>query len=233
MSDALEFPPAVIIGLWLNAAHSGSVSLSDAANAIETVTNQVEITVDNEWPDCAITSWADLVRQVAASRTPVAVGLPVDGDPAGVPAIVLAKIDRDSGVVAIDENLLLLRKSDESWILAAAKNMVIHYDLNQTRRSLTDQIAESTEQLAASDLVGNEAEILLALEAFRALHLPPHLSKRSTSALESAAKISIVARGAISNSAALHSPSIDRLRLHHLEELISKSRFVLQSVVVG
>ena len=48
-----------------------------------------------------------------------------------------------------------------------------------------------------------------------------------------ASKISIVATGAISNSAALHSPSVDRIRRHNLELLIQDSRSVLQSVVTA
>jgi hypothetical protein len=57
------------------------------------------------------------------------------------------------------------------------------------------------------------------------------LSNRSTESLETAAKILIVARGAVSTSVALHSPSLDRVRLHHLEQLVAKSRIVLQSVI--
>ena len=94
-----------------------------------------------------------------------------------------------------------------------------------------EQISESTNQLAASDLVGDEIEILAALESLRTLHIPPHISKRSTEALELAARIIIIAQGAIANTSALHSPSTDRQRLQILENLVTVARTVLQSVV--
>jgi hypothetical protein len=43
MSHEHAFPPAVVLGLWLNAARSGSVSPTDAANALESVTHQIDI----------------------------------------------------------------------------------------------------------------------------------------------------------------------------------------------
>lgn len=229
----LSFPPAVVIGLWLNAAHSGSVSPTDATNAIETITDQVDLSLDDEPADSGISSFLELVREVCSASTPVAVGLPVDGDPAGIPSRVLAQIERSSGVVAINRDLLLVQNSDARWTLAAAANTVMHYDLSQTRRILLNQIEDSAHQLAASDLVGDGTEIAGTLDAFQTQHLPPHLSDRSRGALELAAKIVIVAGGAITNSAALHSPSIDRIRLENLELLICESRKVLQSVVTG
>jgi hypothetical protein len=108
---------------------------------------------------------------------------------------------------------------------------VLHYDLSQTRRSLTDQIAIAANRLTASELVGDETEVIDALDSFRALNLPPHLSKRSTDALELAARVMIIARGAIAGTSAVHSPSVDRLRIENLEQLILKCRMVLQSVV--
>jgi hypothetical protein len=231
MPEMLSFPPAVVLGLWLNAAHSGSVSQTDAANAIETITDQVEIDKDDEWPISGISSLLELVRAVCSASTPVAVGLPVDGDPAGIPSQVLVKIQRSSGVIAINRDLLLFQTPDGPWTLAGVSNTVMHYDLNQTRRNLMSQITTSADLLAASDLVGDETEIIGTLDAFQTQHLPPHLSDRSIRALEMAAKIVIVASGAISNSAALHSPSVDRSRLENLELLICESRRVLQSVV--
>jgi hypothetical protein len=233
MPEMLSFPPAVVIGLWLNAAHSGSVSPTDAANAIETIIDQVDLRTDGEWPSTGISSLLELVKAVCSTSTPVAVGLPADGDPAGIPSNVLVKIERASGVVAINRDLLLFQTPDGPWTLAGISNTVMHYDLNQTRRNLIIQITTSAELLAASDLLGDETEIVGTLDAFQAQHLPPHLSDRSIEALEMAAKIVIVASGAISNSAAIHSPSLDRIRLENLELLICESRRVLQSVVTA
>jgi hypothetical protein len=179
----------------------------------------------------ATSSWLGLVEIVQRAIEPVAIALPVDGDPAGVPAKVLTRIVRASGVVAISADLILCQLSNESWVLLAEPHKVLHYDLNQSRRILVDQIAETTTLLATSDLVGDDSEIIDALRSFRALHLPPSLTKRSSDALELAARVNIIASGAIRSASALHSPSIDRQKVTILQKLITKSRAVLQSVV--
>lgn len=233
MTNEHAFPSAVVLGLWLNAARSGAVSPTDAANALESVTHQIDLTTDDETFNVGISSWLGLVELVKIANNPVAIALPIAGDPAGIPASVLARISHEPGVVAISSELLLLAQSEDTWVLHSVQNKVIHYDLSQTRRNLTDQLALATKQLAASDLVGDETEILDALDSFRTLHLPPHLTKRSTDALELAARIIIIANGAVSNAAAVHSPSIDRQRVLVLQNLITASRAVLQSVVTS
>ena len=230
MSPEHAFPPAVLLGLWLNAAQIGSVSQTDAANALEAITEQVDVQIVNNSVGLE-SSWLDLVRTAASAAEPVAVGLPVPGDPAGVPVGVLATISVDSGVVAINRKQVLCQDSNAEWILMNETNNVLHYDLSQTRRSLMEQISESANQLAASDLVGDETEILAALESFRTLHLPPSLTKRSVDALELASRVIIIASGAIKSATAVHSPSIDQQRLKVLQSLIKESRSVLQSVV--
>jgi hypothetical protein len=230
MSPEHAFPPAVLLGLWLNAAQIGSVSQTDAANALEAITEQVDVQIVNNSVGLE-SSWLDLVRTAASAAEPVAVGLPVPGDPAGVPVGVLATISVDSGVVAINRTQVLCQDSNAKWILMNETNNVLHYDLSQTRRSLMEQISESANQLAASDLVGDETEILAALESFRTLHLPPSLTKRSVDALELASRVIIIASGAIKSATAVHSPSIDQQRLKVLQSLIKESRSVLQSVV--
>lgn len=233
MSHEHAFPPAVVLGLWLNAARSGSVSPTDAANALESVTHQIDFATHNADSSSNISTWLGLVELVKSANQPVAIALPIDGDPAGIPVSVLACLLRESGVVAINSNLLLFQKSDESWGLQPALHKVIHYDLNQTRRNLADHLVLATKQLSASDLIGDESEILDALDTFRALHLPPSLTKRSVEALELASRVMIIATGAIKSTTALHSPSIDRQRVQILQSLITESRAVLQSVVTS
>ena len=230
MSRDHAFPPAIVLGLWLNAARSGSVSPTDAANALESVTHQIDISTYGDDSHVKISSWIGLIELVKGAYEPVAVALPVDGDPAGIPATVLAQVLRESGVVAINSDLLLLQQSDSSWALRAADHKVIHFDLSQTRRNLADNLALATKQLAASDLIGDESEILDALDSFRSLHLPPSLTKRSLDALELASRVIIISSGAIKSATALHSPSIDRQRVQVLQSLITESRAVLQSV---
>ena len=231
MSEQIALPSAVIIALWLNAARSGAVSMTDAANAVKVITEQLGML--SEAPDGTVDSypWQDLVAVVLQESTPVAVALPVDGDPAGIPSQVLTQIDRDFGVIAINNSTLLAKRRGGSWIMIQSTNNVVHHDLNQTRRILLEQIELAAKQLSASELTGEQSHIRAALEAFRSLHLPPHLSKRSTDALEMAARVLIVAKGAISDSIAIHSPSLDQQRGLILQNLISQSRAVLQSVV--
>lgn len=226
-------PPAVLIALWLNAAKVGSVTVTDATNAIETITNQIDIARDIFASPAEKSAWLDLVRQVAAQSVPVAVGLPVDGDPAGVPINLLSKVERSVGVVAIDRDHILCQNLDQTWVIIPETNNVLHHDLSQSKRRLAEQISLSATQLAASELIGDETEIVEALNSFRTLHLPPHLSQRSVEALELAARIWIVARGAISNSMAIHSPSLDAKRVQVLEQLMQESRTVLQSVITA
>jgi hypothetical protein len=233
MSLEHAFPPAVVLGLWLNAARSGAVSPTDAANALESVTHQIDLTTNVVDSDVKISTWLGLVELVKSANEPVAVALPIDGDPAGVPAAVLSRILRESGVVAINSDLLLHQQSDGSWVLQTVHHKVIHYDLSQTRRNLTDHLALATKQLAASDLIGDESEILDALDSFRTLHLPPSLTKRSVDALVLASRVMIIANGAAKSATALHSPSIDRQRVQVLQSLIVGSRAVLQSVVTS
>ena len=233
MSHQHAFPPAVVLGLWLNAARSGSVSPTDAANALESVTHQIDLATDAVDSSTGISTWLGLVELVKSANQPVAIALPIDGDPAGIPVSVLARLLRESGVVAIDSDLLLFQESDKSWGLQTAHHKVIHYDLNQTRRNLTDHLALATKQLSTSDLIGDESEILDALDSFRALHLPPSLTKRSVDALELASRVMIIASGAIKSTTAIHSPSIDRQRVQVLQSLITESRAVLQSVVTS
>lgn len=233
MSHEHAFPPAVVLGLWLNAARSGAVSPTDTANALESVTHQIDLDNDVVDSNVKISTWLGLVELVKSANVPVAIALPVDGNPAGIPAPVLARLLRESGVVAINSELLLCQQPDETWVLQTVHHKVIHYDLSQTRRILTDHLALATKQLAASDLIGDESEILDALDSFRALHLPPSLTKRSVDALELASKVIIIASGAIKSATALHSPSIDRQRVQVLQNLITESRAVLQSVVTS
>lgn len=233
MSEQIALPPAVLIALWLNAAQSGAVSITDAANAVEVVTEQVNMLSEGPDGNVSTSTWQELVVAVLQESTPVAVALPVDGDPAGISSQTLAQIDRDFGAVAVSNTALLVKRSVGSWIMLKSTNKVIHHDLNQTRRILLEQIELATKQLSASDLSGEQGHIRAALEAFRSLHLPPHLSKRSTDALEMAARVLIVTRGAISDSIAIHSPSLDRSRIAILEKLALESRHVLQSVVTN
>jgi hypothetical protein len=233
MSEQFLVPESVVMALWLNSARLGAVSVTDAANALETISGEVTVHIYESSKDYEIKAWLDVVNLVIQQPQPAAVAIPVDGDPAGIPVGVLVSIERSVGTVAISPNALLIKNLNHTWEVVKATHTVIHYDLNQTRRTLIEQIEAASRQLSASDLVGDESEIRATLDAFRLMHIPAHLSKRSTDAIELAARIKIVAIGAMAHAQALHSPSVDRLRITNLEKLVSASRQVLQSVITN
>lgn len=233
MSVTSEFPESVVIALWLNSARKGLVSVTDAANAIETISGEMAIELKPMNQDRETKSWLSVVELTMGQSQPAAVAIPVDGDPAGVPAAVLAHMDRSAGAIAINAETILIRNKQNLWELVESVNTVIHYDINQTRRQLLEEIESSSKQLAGSELVGNEDDIVAALDAFRVLHVPAQLSKRNADAIELAARIKIVALGAITSTQAMHSPSLDQKRIQSLEKLASASRLVLQSVITN
>jgi hypothetical protein len=212
-------PTAVILALWLNAARSGFVSATDAANACETLADQLVYELASEPIHPKMYPMLDLVSRAMVSTAPVTVALPVFGDPAGVPANVLAQVDPGSGVVAIDETLLLARSTTRSWLVFEGSHNVAFHDLNQ-----------ATEFLASASLIGNSAEVEEELRNFRLLHLPPSLASRTQAALELAARIRIVANNAMQSSMAVASPSNDRKRLEVLQTLDRQARELLQAV---
>ena len=223
-------PAAVILALWLNAARNALVSTTDAANACETLSDQLGYELASEPIHPKMYPMLDLVSRAITSPVPVTVALPVFGDPAGVPANVLAQVDPGSGVVAIDETLLLACSTTGNWLVFECPHNVAFHDLNHARRQLNESISQATEFLASASLIGDSAEVEEELRNFRLLHLPPSLATRNQAALELAARIRIVASNAVQSSMAIASPSNDRRRLEVLQTLDRHARELLQAV---
>jgi len=223
-------PTAVILALWLNAARSGFVSATDAANACETLADQLGYELASEPIHPKMYPMLDIVSRALVSDVPVTVALPVFGDPAGVPAHVLSQVDAQCGLVAIDETLLLACNAAGSWLVFETSHNVAFHDLNHARRQLNESISQATEFLASAALIGDSAEVEEELRNFRLLHLPPSLATRNQQALELAARIRIVANNAIQSSIAIASPSNDRKRIEMLQTLDRQARELLQAV---
>ena len=226
-------PIAVLIALWLNAARSGSVSATDAANACETLIDQVgyELAIEPIAP--ATYPMHDLVSLAMTSNDPVTVALPVFGDPAGVPAQVLSQVETECGLVAITKNILLARSTSGSWRVFETAHSIAFQDLNHARTQFYETLAQATQFLASADLVGDSAAIEEELRNFRLLHLPPSLLSRNVEALENAARIRIVANMAMQSTMAVSSPSNDRKRIEILKTLDRQARELLQAVSLG
>lgn len=226
-------PIAIILALWLNAARNGLVSPTDAANACETVTDQMGYELASEPIHPKIYPMLNLVSMALASAAPVTVGLPVFGDPAGVPAHVLSQVDPDCGLVAITENLLLARNVSGNWLVFETLHNIAFQDLNHARTQLNEAISIATQFLASAQLVGDSTELTQELRNFRLLHLPPSLHSRNLAALELAARIRIVANNAMQSSMAVASPSNDRKRIEMLKTLDRQARELLQAASLG
>ena len=233
MQDMPTTPIAVLIALWLNAARSGSVSASDAANACETLIDQLgyEFAIEPIAP--ASYPMLDLVSLAMKGNVPVTVALPVFGDPAGVPAQVLSQVETDCGLVAIAKNMLLARSTSGSWRVFDTAHSIAFQDLNHSRTQFYETLSQATQLLAAADLVGDSAAIEEELRNFKLLHLPPSLPSRNVEALENAARIRIVANMAMQSTMAVASPSNDRKRIEILKTLDRQAREVLQAVSLG
>ena len=233
MQDMPTTPIAVLLALWLNAARSGSVSATDAANACETLIDQLgyELAIEPIAP--ATYPMHDLVSLAMTSNVPVTVALPVFGDPAGVPAQVLSQVETDCGLVAITKNILLARSTSGSWRVFETAHSIVFQDLNHARTQFYETLSHATQFLAAADLVGDSAAIEEELRNFKLLHLPPNLPSRNVEALENAARIRIVANMAMQSTMAVASPSNDRKRIEILKTLDRQARELLQAVSLG
>jgi hypothetical protein len=233
MQDMPTTPTAVLIALWLNAARTGSVSATDAANACETLIDQLgyELAIEPIAP--ATYPMHDLVSLAMTSNVPVTVALPVFGDPAGVPAQVLSQVETDYGLVAITKNTLLARSTSGSWQVFETLHSIAFQDLNHARTQFYETLSQATQFLAAADLVGDSAAIEEELRNFKLLHLPPSLLSRNVEALENAARIRIVANMAMQSTMAVASPSNDRKRIEILKTLDRQARELLQAVSLG
>ena len=233
MQDMPTTPIAVLLALWLNAARSGSVSATDAANACETLIDQLgyELAIEPIAP--ATYPMHDLVSLAMTSNVPVTVALPVFGDPAGVPAQVLSQVETDCGLVAITKNILLARSTSGSWRVFETAHSIAFQDLNHARTQFYETLSQATQFLAAADLVGDSAAIEEELRNFKLLHLPPSLPSRNVEALENAARIRIVANMAMQSTMAVASPSNDRKRIEILKTLDRQARELLQAVSLG
>ncbi|CAB4335918.1 unannotated protein [freshwater metagenome] len=219
MPTALWAPPAVIIALWINSARKSAVTTTDAINALETIVAETNSAISLVAELGTELSGGQVARLGLSAPDPVSVGLPIPGDPAGVPATILSQIEASAGVVALDREHLLVQHREIGWQIIATPHAIVHQDLNFAKTQLTSAIALAANFLSQSDLVGDHSKISESLQKFRTLHLPPNLNQKHVESLELAARVHIVATGAIADSEAVASPSQDRMRVQVLRNL--------------
>ena len=216
--------PSIGITIWLNAARAGTVTATDAANACETLTNSIEIRTES-----TNSNWPNLVAQAKSRTNPLIVVLPIPGDPCGVSLATTRTLDVESGVVAIGDTFLLGEDNEGSIRLVAQMHAVAQPDLNMLRSHLQHCVQIASEKLHAEGLAGERDQIDVELAQFEIEHLPPTMPSRTLKELHSVAKLAVVASHAIENSNALHSPSIDTLRI----KLLTDVRRAAQKTMCG
>jgi hypothetical protein len=214
MNAKPNIAPAIGIAAWLNAARLGEISKTDAANACETLTDAMII----QTASGGIT-WRTLVEQMSLIPNPLTVVLPVPGDPCGVPQTTAVNLESGFGVVAIGNGLLLGKDSDGLIRLHSESHAVTQPDLIQLRGDLQSTLQDAAEKLTAADLIGQREVIDTQLEQFAFEHLPPTISGRVIAELNSAARLVLVASHAVTHSTAIHSPSLDAMRVKVLGEV--------------
>jgi hypothetical protein len=216
--------PSIGITIWLNAARAGTVTATDAANACETLTNSIEIRTES-----TNSNWPNLVAQAKSRTNPLIVVLPIPGDPCGVSLATTRTLDVESGVVAIGDTFLLGEDNEGSIRLVAQMHAVAQPDLNMLRSHLQHCVQIASEKLHGEGLAGERDQIDMELAQFEIEHLPPTMPSRTLKELHSVAKLADVASHAIENSNALHSPSIDTLRI----KLLTDVRRAAQKTMCG
>ena len=93
MSEVSSAPVAINLALWINAARKGTVTQTDAINACETLVAETGAAVNLEPETEFNLDCKSVLRLGLAADVPVAVGLPVAGDPSGVPISSLPKFE--------------------------------------------------------------------------------------------------------------------------------------------
>lgn len=212
ISSALE--PGVAISLWINAAKAGMVSTTDAANACEVITSTLSVSKGSE-----NSNWQEFVSDVCQSPLPVVAVLPVHGNLRGVPPQIFTQIDFEFGVVAINDETLLISQDGSHVGLVKAHHKIVFPDAQSARRQMAEAVLEAEEILTGLDLVGSRVEIDDKISETLLNHIPPIGRHRDSQDLHSAFRMRLVIEYARHNSVAMASPSGDLNRLGVLNRL--------------
>lgn len=209
---ALE--PAVAISLWINAAKAGSVTRHDAANACETITGQMELSVME-----SSQSWLNFIEMNCEINEPVVAVLPVEGDLRGVPSQLFTKAHPNFGLVAITRNLLLLSLDGSQVTVVQVDHRIAFPDTHSARLQMAEAVSEAEEVLQSFDLVGSRLEIDKKIDESVLRHIPPIGRQRDNNDLHSAFRMRLVIDYARNQSIAISSPSNDLHRINILNQL--------------
>jgi hypothetical protein len=218
--------PSICITAWFNAARKDGVTKTDAANACETLANCLTVSTDS-----GESSWPTLIEQACNSAVPLTVVLPVPGDPCGASPTAIRSLASEFGVIALSDGVILGSDSAGSLQLLQQAHAIPQPDMNLLRGELQRVVQVAADQLSVADLVGDREAIDDQLTKFSLEHLPPTISHIAVDELQTAAKLILVAQHAVDNSLALHSPSVDDLRIKLLNEVRRAAEKVMCGLV--
>lgn len=157
------------LSAWLNAARRHEVSATDAANACESVTGELD---GIDW------------HAVALGGTWARAALPGPGDPWGVPVIGALE------AVALGDGALLVRTDRWHWVVGPHTVPVIGQ--GWARRNLMDTLAQATPVIEALATVGDRAQAESAMAQYDG-PWPPTLTAKARGDLELARRVLVTA----------------------------------------
>lgn len=217
----MGFPAAIELAIWLNQVRNGSISTTDAVNAAETITQSLVIEPDENLVSTGASDWPAIVELAKSLKVPCFALLPSPGNPYGLSAHLVSRIDPNFGVCVLGEKFLLAKSNsqDPTWFLTDLPNTIPALDPKSARLVLQDLIEKSSLELSSMELTGNREFVEQELHQQRPIHLPPALSNRVRNDLELAERIWLIAQMSMAEAQAPHSRSLDERKLNRLREL--------------
>ncbi|MEY4311526.1 MAG: hypothetical protein RLZZ571_296 [Actinomycetota bacterium] len=212
----MEYPAAIELAIWLNQYRVGAISMTDAINAAETISNVTEVHNASE-----PVSWSKLIRNMPFSAVPYYAILPTPGNTFGLDAKVHQSFDLAEGVCVLSQNVVLgqVYAQNPSWKITRIEKPLIVPDPRIARAQLNALIETAAAQLSAIDVTGDREDVDQSLHQLKPIHLPPALPNRAKVDLELAQRIWLIAQFGISDSQVHASPSSDDVRVQTLQQL--------------
>lgn len=212
----MEYPAAIELAIWLNQYRVGAISVTDAINAAETISNVTDVQNAGE-----PVSWAKLIRNMPFSATPYYAILPTPGNTFGLDAQVHKSFDLSAGICVISQNVILGQVDGQSptWRITHIHSPLIVPDPRIARAQLNALIETAAAELSNIDAMGDRNEVEQSLHQLKPIHLPPALPNRAKVDLELAQRIWLIAQFGITDSQVHASPSKDDVRVATLQQL--------------
>jgi hypothetical protein len=226
MNSQVDNATGCRLALWLGAWVANEISIADAANACETITHSLDLI----WHEQRM-PWFNFLADIPVNQTSVAAVFPSPGNPDGVSPEVLREFDISIGLVALWPNILIGKKSDDTWLATSSPITKIPVDLNFARLQMLEALASAQSALANLDLTGTRATADAALESMNFGPMPPTTSKRVIDAVEQGFRIATLARIAKDDAIAVASRSQNAMKAEILSDLERCARELLQAAV--